>query len=309
MIGAGMYDLKRLRLLREVHFRGTLAAAAQALGYNPSSVSHQLTILEREVGVRLLEPAGRGVRLTDAALILVAHTEEALRHLEEAQAEVAAAAGQVRGLVRVAIFQTAAHAVLAEVANDLARLHPGLRLHVSHIPAQEALPGLIAGDFDLVLQEEFPGQPEIRVPGAEITLVGTDPMWLATAADDPLSDLAEASSRCWALEPKGTLVRSWAEATCRAAGFEPIVSHETSDIFLQLNLAAAGVAVALVPGLGLASAPDTLHRLSLTQLPDAPARSISVAVRRGATRHPSIATARDLFVGRITERLRRSVAR
>ena len=62
-----MYNIKRLRLLREVSLRGTLAAAAQALGYNPSSVSHQLKLLEQETGAELLEPVGRGVRLTAEA--------------------------------------------------------------------------------------------------------------------------------------------------------------------------------------------------------------------------------------------------
>ena len=59
-------DLRRLRLLRELEERGTLWAVAAALGYSPSAVSQQLTVLEKEAGVPLLERAGRGVKLTDA---------------------------------------------------------------------------------------------------------------------------------------------------------------------------------------------------------------------------------------------------
>lgn len=56
--GAGpvLLDLHRLRLLRELKHRGTLAAVAAALSYSPSSVSQQLSVLEAEVGVALLEP-------------------------------------------------------------------------------------------------------------------------------------------------------------------------------------------------------------------------------------------------------------
>ena len=61
-----MLDLRRLRLLRELHERGTIAAVADALQFTPSAVSQQLAMLEREAGVPLLERAGRGVRLTDA---------------------------------------------------------------------------------------------------------------------------------------------------------------------------------------------------------------------------------------------------
>src|SRR5919107_1228487 len=104
---AGMYNVRRLRLLRELSHRGTLAAVAEALGHNPSSVSHQLTMLEREVGVRLLEPSGRKVRLTAAALVLVEHTENVLLELERAEAAMAATRTEVTGVIRMATFQTA----------------------------------------------------------------------------------------------------------------------------------------------------------------------------------------------------------
>lgn len=84
-----MFDLHRLRLLRELKHRGTLAAVAAALSYSPSSISQQLSQLEAEVGVRLLEPVGRRVRLTAQAEILVAHTEAVLERLERAEADLA----------------------------------------------------------------------------------------------------------------------------------------------------------------------------------------------------------------------------
>ena len=62
-----MLHLGRLRLLHELHERGTIAAVAEALHFTPSAVSQQLAVLEREAGVPLLEAAGRGVRLTDPA--------------------------------------------------------------------------------------------------------------------------------------------------------------------------------------------------------------------------------------------------
>ena len=81
-----MIDARRLRVLREVAEHGTLAAAADALHLTPSAVSQQLNLLERETGVQLLERAGRGVRLTDPALVLVEHDEAMLpaRHNESA---------------------------------------------------------------------------------------------------------------------------------------------------------------------------------------------------------------------------------
>src|SRR3954452_6861710 len=103
-----MLDLHRLRLLHELSERGTIAAVAQALQFTPSAVSQQLAVLEREAGVPLLERAGRGVRLTDPAVVLVRHAAVLLERAELAQAELAAAAGAIAGRARIASFQSVA---------------------------------------------------------------------------------------------------------------------------------------------------------------------------------------------------------
>src|SRR5918992_972788 len=101
-----MLDLRRLRLLRELRERGTIAAVADALRFTPSAVSQQLALLERETGVKLLERAGRGVRLTDPALVLVEHAEAMLERAERAEADLSAAAGAVVGRARIAGIQS-----------------------------------------------------------------------------------------------------------------------------------------------------------------------------------------------------------
>ena len=97
-----MLELRRLRLLNELHARGTIAAVADALQFTPSAVSQQLAMLEREAGVPLLERAGRGVRLTDPALVLVGHAEALLERAAIAEADLAAAAGTIAGRARIA---------------------------------------------------------------------------------------------------------------------------------------------------------------------------------------------------------------
>src|SRR5882757_9479505 len=103
-----MLDLRRLRLLRELNERGTIAAVADALQFTPSAVSQQLAMLEREAGVALLERAGRGVRLTDAARVLAGHADELLERAAIAEAELAGAAGAISGRVRISVFQSVA---------------------------------------------------------------------------------------------------------------------------------------------------------------------------------------------------------
>src|SRR5688572_23078221 len=146
-----MLDLRRLRLLRELSERGTIAAVADALQYTPSAVSQQLAMLEREAGVKLLERAGRGVRLTDAALVLVEHADALLRRAEVAEADLAAAAGTVAGRGRIAGFQSVMLQLALPAIETLERDAPRLRCEVIEDEPEHALPALTLGDVDLVI--------------------------------------------------------------------------------------------------------------------------------------------------------------
>ena len=158
-----MLDLRRLRLLRELHERGTIAAVADALQFTPSAVSQQLAMLEREAGVRLLERAGRGVRLTDPALVLVEHADALLERAALAEADLAAAAGTVTGRGRIAGFQSVVLRLALPAMEALARDAPRLRCELIEAEPEQALPALALGDVDLVLGDEWQHQPR-RLP-------------------------------------------------------------------------------------------------------------------------------------------------
>src|ERR687889_1985594 len=158
-----MLELGRLRLLRELHERGTIAAVADALQFTPSAVSQQLAMLEREAGVPLIERAGRGVRLTDPALVLVEHAEALLERTARAEADLAAAAGTVAGRGRIAGFQSVILRIALPAIEALARDAPRLRCEVVEAEPEQALPALAVGDVDIVLGDEWQHQPR-RIP-------------------------------------------------------------------------------------------------------------------------------------------------
>src|ERR687889_1965588 len=173
-----MLDLRRLRLLRELHERGTIAAVADALQFTPSAVSQQLAMLEREAGVRLLERAGRGVRLTDAGLVLVGHAAALLERAARAEADLAAAAGEVSGRGRIAGFQSVMLRLALPAIERLAREAPGLRCELVEAEPEQAIPALALGDLDLVLGDEWEHQP-LRLPaGLERHELFDDPVHL-----------------------------------------------------------------------------------------------------------------------------------
>ncbi|MFF7091995.1 LysR substrate-binding domain-containing protein [Streptomyces rubradiris] len=293
-----MFDLHRLRLLRELKHRGTLAAVAAALSYAPSSVSQQLSQLEAEVGVRLLEPVGRRVRLTAQAEILVAHTEAVLERLERAEADIAASLTDLTGTLRVASFQTAALALVPTALGLLRDRHPHLRVHVTHMEPEAALPALQARDFDLVLAEEYPGNPHPRPAELEQEELLDDPLHLAlptpagaSDADGPTAALRSLAGHPWVMEPEGTAARHWAVTLCRDAGFEPDVRFETTDLLLHQRLVEQKHAAAFLPDLVWSGGTPTVP---LRPLPcGRRTRRISTVVRRGGSRHPAVLACRD----------------
>src|SRR5258708_18729056 len=151
-----MYDVRRLRLLRELSVRGSLAAVADALHQSPSSVSQQLTQLEREVGLPLLIKSGRGVQLTPHAELLVEHTEAILQRLELAESHVLASVNEPVGTVRLASFQSAWLALIPRTLAQLRERHPGLRVTVTQREPETALLETFARRFDLVLAAPSP---------------------------------------------------------------------------------------------------------------------------------------------------------
>ena len=180
-------DLRRLRLLYELHERGTIAAVADALQFTPSAVSQQLAVLEREAGVPLLERAGRGVRLTDPALVLVRHADALLDRAELAEAELAAAAGSVAGRGRIAAFQSVALRLATPAMHALAREAPGLRCELVEAEPETSLPALALGDIDLVLADEWEHQPHPRPAGVDRHDLHRDPVRAVLPEEHPVA--------------------------------------------------------------------------------------------------------------------------
>src|SRR4051795_1941107 len=254
-----MLDLRRVRLLRELAARGTIAAVADALQFTPSAVSQQLAILEREAGVPLLERAGRGVRLTDAALTLVEHADALLERAALAEADLAAAAGTVTGRARVAGFQSVRLKLAIPAIEALARDAPRLRCELVEAEPEDALPALVLGDLDLVLADEWEHQPWRLSPALERHELLRDPVNVILPVRPPAArrrkgavPLAELAGEPWVTSHPGMAWEEMTKRTCRQyGGFDPDIRHRMNDATVGLGLVARGLAVTLLPDLVL----------------------------------------------------------
>lgn len=301
-----MLDVRKLRLLRELARRGTIAAVAGALRYTPSAVSQQLAALEKEAGVALLERSGRGVVLTPAGVLLVEHTEAVLATLERADAAMAGARSGVTGRVRLGAFPSAVRTLLTPALVALGRDHPSLELLVNEVDPAAAGDALRAGDLDVALVQEYdfvPAEPDLAVDtepllDETIHLAVRRRLRLPPGTAGPISPISPAGATLsvasdriashrrdfWILGSPGTLCHAMGVRACQAAGFTPRVRHHVDDFATALALVAAGQGVALIPDLAVAGAP-TIVALTPLEI----RRRTRIAYRRGAGGHPAIA--------------------
>jgi DNA-binding transcriptional LysR family regulator len=246
-----MLDVRRLRVLCAVADHPSLSAAADALSYTPSAVSQQIVALERELGVRVLHRGPRGVRLTAAGQLLVEQSRPILSGLQAAEASVSALDGASRGRLALASFATAGATILPRAIADFRARHREVTITLTQADPHAAMARLRAGEVDLILTADAELPPD---GGVELVTLLEDPLcavlpeWHTLASREHLA-LDELASETWVDTPSGSDARRLLLSACAGAGFIPRVAFESDEYLTIQQLVAAGVGVALVPGL------------------------------------------------------------
>ena len=189
----GMLDVTRLRVLVAVARTGSVTAAAQELNYAQPSVSHHIARLEAETGARLLQRAGRGIRLTAAGRLLAERAEEILGRIDAAENELAAHVGLREGRVRMAAFPSALGTIVPAAAARLDADSPGVDLSLTEAEPPEAMRMLRAGYVEVALvfryhDTEASPPPAADDEGARGGLLLDEPVQLITPAAEPGTD-------------------------------------------------------------------------------------------------------------------------
>ena len=295
-----MLDVRRLRVLHAVSAYGSVTAAAAALGYSAPAVSQQLAALEREVGMRLTERAGRGVELTPAAHILVGHTDALLARLDAAEADLAALRDQIAGRVTLAAFPSAAAGLVPAAWAALAGSAPQVRLDLTEMEPEESLPAVLRGETDVAVAHEYDLLPRPLDPLFERRELLDDPVVLAIPADYPADGpvpLAELAGQPFLAPRQATSCAEMIQRACARAGFVPRVVARASDFQVLLSLVAAGAGVTLVPGLAARWLPP---RVRLVPPADPVTRRVFTVSRRGGDRKPAVRVVLDALSDAVT---------
>lgn len=288
-----MLNLERLRILHAIAAYGSVSAAADVLHVTTSAISQQMGKLERETGQRMLTRNGRGIRLTDAAELLVKHADRILSLVEEAQSDLEAHKGAVVGSLAIGMFPTAARGLGSQAVVALGREHPRLRASLYEMEPDEALPQVGRGDIDMAVVLDWFNAPLAMPAGLEKAALCDDIADVAMPADHPLAgevtvELAQFANEPWISWPHGGFCRDWLLLTLRAQGVEPHIAHTAAEHHTQLALVEAGLGVAVAPRLGRGPLPEGVRAVPVR---DTLTRHIYAVWRTDAARRPAIRAA------------------
>jgi len=295
-----MLDVTRLRVLVAVARCGSVTAAARTLNYAQPSVSHHLARLEAETGTKLIQRAGRGIRLTDAGRLLAERAAEVIGRLDAAENELAAYTGLRAGRLRLAAFPSALGTIVPAAAAMLREQQPTADLRLTEAEPPEALRMLRAGYVDVALVFRYsadgPGADGQEAADREIPLAGDEeggiditeglrerllleePVHLVTSAQagaEPPAGLSGYARHRWIAgcdRCRANLLRQ-----CALAGFTPKIAFTTDDYVAVQALVAADLGVSTLPALCLRAA----RHPGIRTVPLPGARRYVFAVRYG----------------------------
>ncbi|MFJ3383224.1 MULTISPECIES: LysR family transcriptional regulator [unclassified Curtobacterium] len=306
-------DPQLLRALRAIADAGSITGAATTLGYSQPAVSQLLQRAEQRLGHALLLRGARGVTLTEAGQVLADHALHVQAALTAAQEDLDAVGGLARGRVRIAGFPSASSTLVPAVLASMAAAVPGVTTSYVEVEPPEALELVRRGEVDVALTFTYVGD-DVATDAALVTrALGRDPLAVVrlavvrpalvrsggpghvrpagsvgAVAGSTAVDLASLRGARWiggCPRCRGHLL-----ASCASAGFVPDIVLETDNAAAVVGLVAAGLGVALLPRLALATTVIP-PGVSIDPVDDELARRVEVVVARGAERVPSVRAA------------------
>lgn len=246
-------SLTQLATLQAFVRTGTLAAAADLLGYTPGAVSQHVAALEKTFGTRLVERSGRQLVLTDAGRVLAEYADRILAVEQETWHALASVEGRVAGPLTVGTWGSTAAALLAPVVARMAETFPAVVVRSREVDLDEAAVAVRRGDVDVAFGLDYAEAPLPRDEGIAVIALHEESFGIAVAADDRPPphrvDVEALAGLDWILPPPGSQYGRALRSGFRRRGFEPRVVHEVTDTAAALQLAAAGLGATVMTAL------------------------------------------------------------
>jgi molybdate transport repressor ModE-like protein len=278
-----VWDVTRLRLLVEIGRRGSMSAAARAVGIGQPTASEHVRILEGAAGQRLVERSGRGSSLTEAGEVLALHAAQALHVLEAGEEELARLAGLESGTVRIGASTTPGVYLLPDTLGCFRRDHPNVSVEVEIASTDEILRRLRAGRVQLGLVGEAEPDERIvveRFVGDEV--VGVARPGLLTLRDGR-ARARDLVAQTFLVREEGSSTRRVAERALAAARIWPARTWELDSTEAIKRAAREGLGIAFLSRYAVAEEVERGELEAVRATPKPIVRDLHVArlARRG----------------------------
>ncbi|NUR32362.1 MAG: LysR family transcriptional regulator [Catenulispora sp.] len=252
-----MLNTHRLRILAEIHRAGSIAGAARELKLSPSAVSHQLSQLEKEAGVGLVERGAQSLRLTAAGRRLSLRGQEILALLDAAEKDLLAHSRADSGHLCIGFFASAGHRLVPQALSRFAHRYPSVELELVEGQPHELAPKVQQGEIDVLVVFEHALDPWTPPEGVEVRELFHDPQLLVVPTGHPAGRrgqvrLDELAGEQWITSyGTGSPVLSVLERACALEGFAPNIRCRSDHYEVIIGLVRAGLGIALIPSLGI----------------------------------------------------------
>lgn len=299
-----MLSLHQLTCFLAAYEQRSFTAAAADLGYAQPSLSEQIRLLERTLGVSLFVRVGRGVVPTDAAEALRPHAQRTLAAAAAARDAVASVAAMETGTVRFGIFGTARLYMGAQLIADVLERHAGMRVELIGQNSIEVHEQLRLGRLEAaMISLPITGEGMTVRPVAREELVYVSAEHSRTESPVRPRELASASlvlpETTW--RDTDSARRAIAEAV-QSTGRSVETRIEVEDVETAVELVGRGLADSVLPKSVLSElVPRLAPNVRWVSLRPRLYETIAVVHRRDALLSPATLRIVDLAVRRIRE--------
>jgi DNA-binding transcriptional LysR family regulator len=243
--------LNQLRSFLAVADRGSVRAAAEELVVTQAAVSASVAALQKSLGVALVTPDGRGLRLTDAGDSYARYARRILGLLDEAGRAAAAAADPERGELRIAAVTTAAEQIVPPILGGFRRRHPqtGVRLEAGNRDRVRSLLDRHQADLALTGRPEPAWDVVVHAVRAHELVVVAAPDLATAALASPGQDAATLlpwlARQTWLLREPGSGTRASTDALLADLDITPLTLMVASNVAIRES-AQVGLGVTLL---------------------------------------------------------------
>ncbi len=281
-------EIRQLQSFRAVVREGSFTAAAKKLHMTQPAVSLHIKALEEQLGARLLDRDGRGVRLTPAGSVLLEAADAALASLQEASRRIDELQAPERGTVVLACGDTVALHLLPPVLTRFRKSFPLADVTIRNEGSRAILDLLLSREADLGIVT----RPPWLDPALWSRILLEDPLVLVLPKKHPLAAkkrlaLRDLQGEASVMLAKPAETRALIDRNLRASGVELTLVMESSNLEVVKTYVAGGLGLSIVPEMALTG--TDRRRLEVRSLPGSfPARRVAVVRRKD--RSPGLLT-------------------